>query len=480
MEKNEQQEKIGSKYIIKEKIAFGGQANIFLVEDKDTKIEYVAKVLKTEDAETIQNEIKILIDLNNNPYIIKFIESGNDFIIRKNKLKRKMDYFILENATYGALIDYIIYKKSGFGELKSKIIFSKILEGFIYCHENHICHRDIKLENILIDKSIVPKICDFGFACVSNNNNLKDYIGTSYYKPPEINYKIPYDGFKADIFSLGVTLIVLVTGLAPFKKATKTNKSYKHIYLKNYDAFWQIFDSGLQGMTLSPEFKDLINQMLQYVPKERPEIIKVIKHPWFKELEDLKKNNKEKLSEIEGEIKKFFIDSLEGVKNQNKKEIEAKGTEMEKIHLNTRFIGDDTKNDFFTEESKAKYEETPINVNNSIKIRGNLKPVNFMNYLCKSIIEKYGNNNCYIEVKEKSKLKFEVTFDEEDNEETEEKGEKEELEEQEEKEENNLTTKIKIKLYQNLDGYLLTFNQIEGNRKDFLDKFDEISNLVKK
>ena len=137
------------------------------------------------------------------------------------------------------------------------------------------------------------KICDFGFAC-TNNNNLKDYIGTSYYKPPEINYKIPYDGFKADIFSLGVTLIVLVTGLAPFKKATKKNKRYKHIYLKNYDAFWQIFDSSLQGMTLSPEFKDLINQMLQYVPKERPEIIKVIKHPWFKELEDLKKNNKEK------------------------------------------------------------------------------------------------------------------------------------------------------------------------------------------
>ena len=163
MEKNEQQEKIGSKYIIKEKIDLGGQSKIFLVEDKDTKIEYVAKVLKTEDAETIQNEIKILIYLNNNPYIIKFIESGNDFIIRKNKLKRKMDYFILENATYGALIDYIIYKKSGFGELKSKIIFSKILEGFKYCHENHICHRDIKLDNILIDNNFVPKICDFEF-----------------------------------------------------------------------------------------------------------------------------------------------------------------------------------------------------------------------------------------------------------------------------------------------------------------------------
>ena len=55
MEKNEQQEKIGSKYIIKEKIAFGGQANIFLVEDKDTKIEYVAKVLKTERTRTLFN-----------------------------------------------------------------------------------------------------------------------------------------------------------------------------------------------------------------------------------------------------------------------------------------------------------------------------------------------------------------------------------------------------------------------------------------
>ena len=57
MEKSVRQEKIGSKYIIKEKIGSGGQANVFLVEDKDTKIEYVSKVLKSENATTIKKEI---------------------------------------------------------------------------------------------------------------------------------------------------------------------------------------------------------------------------------------------------------------------------------------------------------------------------------------------------------------------------------------------------------------------------------------
>ena len=167
MEEKIEQEEIDSKYKIIEKIGAGGQANAFLVEEKETKKEYVAKVLKREDSKTIKNEIDILKELKeyNNPYIIKIIDSGKGIIIRKNRKKRERDYFIMEKILYGNIFDYIFCKKSGLGELKSKVIFYKIFEGIKCCHENNICHRDLKLENILLDEKINPKICDFGFAC---------------------------------------------------------------------------------------------------------------------------------------------------------------------------------------------------------------------------------------------------------------------------------------------------------------------------
>ena len=217
MEEKIEQEEIDSKYKIIEKIGAGGQANAFLVEEKETKKEYVAKVLKREDSKTIKNEIDILKELKeyNNPYIIKIIDSGKGIIIRKNRKKRERDYFIMEKILYGNIFDYIFCKKSGLGELKSKVIFYKIFEGIKCCHENNICHRDLKLENILLDEKINPKICDFGFAC-KNGLKLEEYLGTPMYKPPEINNQIPYDGKKADIFSLGAELIILVTGKCGF------------------------------------------------------------------------------------------------------------------------------------------------------------------------------------------------------------------------------------------------------------------------
>ena len=84
---------------------------------------------------------------------------------------------ILEYEEKGCLFDYIYYPKSGFSEKHSKLIFSKILKGIQAIHSQNICHRDIKLENILVDKNYNPIICDFGFATL-NKKNLKDLLGT--------------------------------------------------------------------------------------------------------------------------------------------------------------------------------------------------------------------------------------------------------------------------------------------------------------
>ena len=237
-------------------------------------------------------------------------------------------------------------QKSGLGELKSKVIFYKIFEGIKCCHENNICHRDLKLENILLDEKINPKICDFGFAC-KNGLKLEEYLGTPMYKPPEINNQIPYDGKKADIFSLGAALIILVTGKCGFKNATKSDPLYCNIISKDYNIYWSEVEENLSYITLSPEFKDLFIKMIKCDPEERITIEDILDHPWFNELEDLKKHNLEKLKNTEIEIKKFFDNLMDDVKKSNIEEINSDNIKSEIASYNTKSINIDINQMFF-------------------------------------------------------------------------------------------------------------------------------------
>ena len=475
MEEKVEQEEIASKYIIKEKIGSGGQANAFLVEEKETKNEYVAKVLKREEDISILNEIEILKELkkNNNPYIIYIIDSGKGTIIRKDREKRERDYFILENAKYGNIYDYIYYKGDGLGELKGKLIFSKIIEGITCCHENNICHRDIKLENILMDEKLNPKICDFGFAC-KNAPDLNDFLGTTKYQSPEINYEQPYDGIKSDIFNLGASLILLVAGIYGFDSATKENKFYNEIILEDFDNYWYKIENRNPGIILSDEFKDLYIQMVKFKPEERILTNKILEHPWFKELEDYKQNE-EKMKELNNEIRTDFDDLFDLVKGDLKNEINIKNIDSQFASYNTKSVNIDYNEVFFKSDLEPKYDNTPMNIKNCIKIKGYLDANSFMNNLCNLIINNYGVDNCYLEP-DKKNLKFEAFFEKDKDNENDKK--KENDDNDEDKIVNELN--MKIKLYKCSDGHILRFKQIKGNRKDFLDKFNEISKLVKK
>ena len=85
-------------------------------------------------------------------------------------------------------------------------------------HNAHIYHRDLKPENILFDVNYNPKICDFSLSSV-NANNLNDYVGSIGYVAPEILQSVPYDGFKADIFSLGQLLFKIVNKILGFNSS---------------------------------------------------------------------------------------------------------------------------------------------------------------------------------------------------------------------------------------------------------------------
>ena len=87
-----------------------------------------------------------------------------------------------------------------------------------YIHSKQICHRDIKLENILLDENNNPKLIDFGFStCIPNDQKYKMFCGTPSYMGPEIVNKKEYTGPPADIWALGVLLYALICGTFPFK-----------------------------------------------------------------------------------------------------------------------------------------------------------------------------------------------------------------------------------------------------------------------
>lgn len=179
------EDSINSRFLIIEKKGSGGTANVFLVKERNhDDIVYVAKVLKDVEEKKYEkyyeNEVIYLNKLKeiNDPNIIKLIESGEGPIIRRDRNGGKpliKKYIVLENAEKRELADYIIYAREGLGELYSKFIFYKIMKGIQSIHNLGICHRDLKLENILLTDKFSPKIADFGFATM-NAPNLNEYI----------------------------------------------------------------------------------------------------------------------------------------------------------------------------------------------------------------------------------------------------------------------------------------------------------------
>lgn len=152
-----------------------------------------------------------------------------------------------------------------------------MIEALGYMQSKQVAHRDLKLENILIDENMNLKIADFGFACYKNIYNLQSYRGTMTYMAPEIKEGKKYDGTQVDIFSLGVILFVLVVGIFPFMESRSSDYFYNLLMTGQTDLYWQ----KVNGTHLSADFKDLIEKMLSYDANRRPTIDEIMQHPWM-------------------------------------------------------------------------------------------------------------------------------------------------------------------------------------------------------
>ena len=480
---------IDKKYDIIDKKGSGATSVVFLVKDSTTKKIYAAKVLKKQ-SKIFNDEIEILNALKNTEneengenqesrYILNLINNGTGNVVRKGKVFKEKQYIILEYASKGRLYDYIRQFNQGLKKEYAKVIFVKILRGVHYCHEKGICHRDLKLDNILLDENFNPKIADFGFATYGKGK-LNDPKGTPGYIAPELYEKKKYDGYKADIFSLGVILFNLYTGKSPFNEFFKKDCPYQYIKNEDYENYWKKATGVLEGIKDLEDFenfKDLFNKMISYRPKERPTIIDILKSEWIKEIRVL---NEDQKNQLEEEIIEEFL-RIEPKVNEVL-ELGAESNPIESLNNDRGGIEDNLKK-YFDLSLKPKYTKTGLGMN-YIKIKGNLSPAVFMNNLANKIDQKF---NCKIE-QSKVALKFNITFEEElkDEEEIpkelEEKLDELDIEENEEINENLLKKEciIKCKLYQSLNGgHILKFSKKNGYLEDYYNNLEIIISLVK-
>ena len=452
---------IASKYIIKEKKGYGSYGNVYLVEDTTNKAQYAAKVLikkkDDDDYDTFQNEINILNELNrlNNPYLIRLITSGEGIVERNNKQKTRK-YIILENASNGELLKYVTFPNEAFNEKFCKLIFFKILKGIQALHEAGICHRDIKPDNILFDEKFNIKICDFGYS-THNKENLDDYLGTKEYAAPEILKNKPYDGFRADIFSLGIVLFCLITGKFGFENQSKYYES---------DSLPKV----------SEEFKKIFYKMIAKKSDERyKNIEEILNSEWMLEIVKMEKEELKKLEkELNNELKKRKIINDSFFKlTKSKQKLEVKDSSGSNSS-GTKAGNNDIN--VFDLSLKPNFAKTGLNMDYYIKIEDKINPANFMNNLATKIKNTF-NDDCLITFF-KNKFKFNVTFEE---------GQKEEVNEENLIEEVNQPkiniqeqdTVIQIKIFESYKGgYILRFTKKKGELNDYLGKLKTIYSLI--
>jgi len=246
------------------------------------------------------NLINIMNNLNalNHPYIIRFIGQGNGPIVLNNHPQVNRPYIVYENVTHSYLFYYISAQE--FTERQSKLIFKKILEGVRVMHNANICHRNLKPGSILLDENYNPKIAGFCLSCI-NTNNLQS-AGTKSYEAPEVLARQPYDGIKADIFSLGQLLINLVTSQNGFLSSSKNDKYYRLIIEQNIDHYWHELHQ-INHLDLSQEFKNLFIRIVNPNPAQRPTIDEILNDAWMQEINNL---NQEQMNALENQVRNVF------------------------------------------------------------------------------------------------------------------------------------------------------------------------------
>ena len=262
----------GASYAVREPLGKGGFASCYLVTETTTKIDYAAKVVlkssltKKATREKLESEIAIHRGLKHR-YIVQFIESFDT---------EEAVYLILGLCENGTLTEMLrARKKLTVSEVQ--YFGLQLVEGLRYLHEEClVLHRDLKLGNLMVSKSMDLRIGDFGLAAAldSAESRRVTMCGTPNYIAPEVldGKKTGGHSYEADIWGFGVVLYTLLVGCPPFE-TSNVKSTYKKIQEGTVEF--------PENVNVSNEFKDLIYGILQKVPERRLSLAQIQCHRFF-------------------------------------------------------------------------------------------------------------------------------------------------------------------------------------------------------
>jgi len=222
--------------------------------------------LTKEDEDALKDEIDVLRTLQH-AHIIRLYDVFDE---------NTYYYLITEKMSGGELFDRIV-QKSYYNEKEARDVSKILFEAIGYCHSHRIAHRDLKPENLLLfsehnDSDI--KIADFGFAKkVKTENSLTTQCGTPGYVAPEILEGVPYDT-KADMWSLGVIVYILLGGYPPFIEQNQRDL-FRKIRKGQYEFHEEYWGS------VSTEAKELISSLLTVSPPRRLSAAQALRNKWI-------------------------------------------------------------------------------------------------------------------------------------------------------------------------------------------------------
>lgn len=286
------------KYELGRVIGEGSFAKVRLAKDMETgqnlaiKVLNKERILKDKMVEQIKREISTM-KLVKHPNIVQLFE----VMASKTKI-----YFVLEYVTGGELFNKIAQH----GKLKeddARNYFQQLVNAVDYCHSRGVYHRDLKPENLLLDSKGNLKISDFGLSALSQqvkeDGLLHTTCGTPNYVAPEVIVDKGYDGAKADLWSCGVILFVLMAGYLPFDEPNII-ALYKKIYRADFTC----------PKWFSPGARKLILRILEPNPNYRITIPQILESSWFKKGYNPVKFEEERDTSLD-DIDAVFSDSVE-------------------------------------------------------------------------------------------------------------------------------------------------------------------------
>ena len=251
-------------------IGEGAYAVVRIATSRDNNQKYAIKVYdKTKLSDinrqrSVRREV-VLLQKMNHPNIVKLIEAFET---------ESHVYLVMENVSGGSLHSYLkqmINKQ--LDEEEARRIINQILIALKYCHSKCIAHRDIKLENILLDEHKNVKLIDFGFStCIPNHKKLRMFCGTPSYMAPQIVSKVEYAGPPADIWATGVLMYALLNGCFPFRGQTDDDL-YRRIKRGTYHIYNQ---------KVTREYIDILQRCVDINDDTRPTAQDLLEDNWFK------------------------------------------------------------------------------------------------------------------------------------------------------------------------------------------------------